>query len=160
MQDMTTEIAEIIAESAPHQYSDIIVDPITPEFFISAGLRVPKCVYLHPERTILQHLDTLSSALDSFEQKMHTLSSRRRFGTTNGGYMGWFPQVSKPGDVIVVLNGSTMPIVLRRSDVYYETSGKEEWDGTWKVMGACYVRGFMNAAAYSLVKEEVVISLS
>ncbi len=37
----------------------------------------------------------------------------RRFCFTDGGYMGWVPQLSQPGDIVVLLLGARVPFVLR-----------------------------------------------
>jgi hypothetical protein len=49
------------------------------------------------------------------------------------------------GDVVVVLYGGRTPFLLRRKD-----------DGTWILVGECYVHGMMNGEVFDLdgVEEE------
>ena len=60
----------------------------------------------------------------------------RSFFTTDDGYIGLAPIATKPGDEISVLLGCPLPLVLRPCG-----------DGYYKVVGECYIDGFMEGAA-------------
>ncbi len=60
----------------------------------------------------------------------------RSFFTTNDGYIGLAPTATKPGDEVCILLGCRTPLVLRRCE-----------DGHHKVVGECYIDGFMDGKA-------------
>ena len=60
----------------------------------------------------------------------------RSFFTTVDGYIGLAPMATKPGDEVCVLLGCQTPLVLRPCG-----------DGSHKVVGECYIDGFMDGAA-------------
>ena len=82
-------------------------------------------------------------ALDnSPEDKLYIAQVRssirgRSFFTTDDGYVGLAPTATKLGDQVSVLLGCQSPLVLRPCG-----------DGSYKVMGECYIDGFMDGAAY------------
>jgi hypothetical protein len=57
------------------------------------------------------------------------------FFTTTTGLMGLAPNGTRRGDVVVILQGCSLPVVLRESNVR---------DGCWVLVGAAYVAGFMH----------------
>ena len=63
-------------------------------------------------------------------------SRGRSFFTTVNGYIGLSPTATKPGDEVCILLGCQSPLVLRPSG-----------DGYHKVVGECYIDGFMDGAA-------------
>ena len=60
----------------------------------------------------------------------------RSFFTTDDGYIGLAPIATKPGDQVCILLGCQAPLVLRPCG-----------DGYHKVVGECYIDGFMEGAA-------------
>jgi hypothetical protein len=56
-----------------------------------------------------------------------------QFRMTEKGYMGILPPFTSPGDWICILNGGTVPFVLRQLDEDY-----------WMLVGECYLHGFMD----------------
>ena len=60
----------------------------------------------------------------------------RSFFTTDDGYIGLAPIATKPGDQVCILLGCRTPLVLRPCG-----------DGYHKVVGECYIDGFMEGAA-------------
>ena len=60
----------------------------------------------------------------------------RSFFTTNDGYIGLAPIATKPGDQVCILLGCQSPLVLRPCG-----------DGSHRVVGECYIDGFMDGAA-------------
>jgi hypothetical protein len=78
-----------------------------------------------------------------------TLVTRYRgFAITFGGWFVVGPDIMQAGDVVVVLYGGRTPFLLRRKD-----------DGTWILVGECYVHGMMNGEVFDLdgVEEEEFI---
>ncbi len=61
----------------------------------------------------------------------------RSFFTTVDGYIGLAPIATKPGDQVCILLGCQSPLVLRPCG-----------DGSHKVVGECYIDGFMDGAAF------------
>ncbi|CZR35522.1 hypothetical protein LB506_010365 [Fusarium annulatum] len=75
-----------------------------------------------------------------------TLVTRYRgFAITFGGWFVVGPDIMQAEDVVVVLYGGRTPFLLRRKD-----------DGTWILVGECYVHGMMNGEVFDLdgVEEE------
>ena len=60
----------------------------------------------------------------------------RSFFTTADGYIGLAPKATKPGDEVCILLGCQTPLLLRPCG-----------DGSHKVVGECYIDGFMDGAA-------------
>ena len=57
--------------------------------------------------------------------------------TTVDGYIGLAPTATKPNDEVCILLGCQTPLVLRPCG-----------DGSHKVVGECYIDGFMDGAAF------------
>lgn len=79
------------------------------------------------------------SAGNTFRQvrtAMINATKNRRLGGTASGYIGLFPEVSKAGDRVFVLNGCHVPVVLR-----------PRGDNKFKFVGECYVHGIMGGVA-------------
>ncbi|GAB1317419.1 hypothetical protein MFIFM68171_07629 [Madurella fahalii] len=68
-----------------------------------------------------------------------TLLERRLF-VTKKGYLGAGPLSARVGDAVYVLAGGHVPFVLRK-----RAGGEEE--GTWRLIGDCYVHGVMHGEA-------------
>ena len=85
---------------------------------------------------------TRDTALEhSMEKQLYLAIIRSRiqgrsFLTTVNGQIGLAPIVTKPGDEVAVLLGCRSPLVLRPFG-----------DGSHKVVGECYIDGFMEGAA-------------
>ncbi|KAM6514257.1 hypothetical protein FALCPG4_015412 [Fusarium falciforme] len=60
----------------------------------------------------------------------------RRFAGTNEGLVGWVPQGTRRGDMVVVLYGSRVPFVLRKVG-----------EGKYNLVGECYIHGLMAGEA-------------
>lgn len=75
----------------------------------------------------------------------------RRFAGTEGGLIGWVPEESIEGDLVVIPYGSRVPLVLR-----------SEGNSKYKLMGECYVHGLMDGRAIQAKgskEREAIISL-
>jgi hypothetical protein len=77
-----------------------------------------------------------------FERRLRSTISRRRFITTVNGYLGIAYDSVRRGDRICIALGGRMPLVLRPID------------GTYKVIGECYVHGLMFGEALNNIKSE------
>jgi hypothetical protein len=60
---------------------------------------------------------------------------------TASGMLGLFPPLTRPGDEICVLDGFTIPVVLRKHDNGYQH------------VGGCYVDGLMEGEAGDMLRE-------
>ena len=76
----------------------------------------------------------------------------RKLITTEGGYVGLALETVEQGDAMAVLLGCSMPIVLRKVE-------GEDGDVRWRVIGECYVHGFMHGEAmeWGLETRDIVL---
>ncbi|KAI1117664.1 heterokaryon incompatibility protein-domain-containing protein [Nemania sp. NC0429] len=81
-------------------------------------------------------IETWLSKARNVEQGIAYFSKGRRFAGTDGGLIGWVPEESVEGDVIVIPYGSKVPLVVR-------SDGK----GGHRVVGDCYIHGLMDGQA-------------
>jgi hypothetical protein len=72
----------------------------------------------------------------SVHRPFKVLTAGRKFAVTRDGRLAWCPVKSQAGDVIAVLNGGTVPFVLRPND-----------GGRYSVVGDAYVQGIMDGDA-------------
>ena len=71
---------------------------------------------------------------------------------TSSGYIGLGAPCAKAGDTICVLNGSPVPSVLRKvlhDDSIYNGHADQKNVARWKLVGNCYLHGFMDNEATS-----------
>ncbi len=76
-----------------------------------------------------------------------SLSRRRQICITKGQRLVLMPDSARAGDVLCVLFGARTPVALRPVD-----------DGTYQVLGGCYVPGFMFGKAVDMMKMGTVKS--
>ncbi len=81
--------------------------------------------------------DIPSSSSDFYRLLAHYLPGRTFF-TTSQGYIGLAPAAIQKGDLVVVLLGSTRPVLLRPVS---------QQDGCYSLVGSCYVHGLMDSEA-------------
>ncbi|KAF2491461.1 hypothetical protein BU16DRAFT_594392 [Lophium mytilinum] len=62
--------------------------------------------------------------LQRFFQVADTISNRRRLFVTSSGHLGYGPEYTRPGDVVVILGGANMPLMLRKKDALYQLLGE------------------------------------
>jgi len=65
------------------------------------------------------------------------LTISRRLFKTKKGYLGLEPRSLKDGDEVALLKGGMVPLVIRKTDKYFE------------LVGDCYVHGIMHGEAFS-----------
>ncbi|KAJ4334332.1 hypothetical protein N0V95_009196 [Ascochyta clinopodiicola] len=91
-----------------------------------------------------------SHPMHQLNDKLHTFLSRfhdtvrkkaRRLMVTEEGYLGMAPCRARPGDVVAILYGCSIPLVLRGD-------GRD----AWQVIGEGYVHGYMNGEVAALVR--------
>jgi hypothetical protein len=69
----------------------------------------------------------------------------KRFARTRDGHICLVPHMVEKGDRIVVVRGVRQPLVLRKGS---EAESKELGCGLWRLVGCCYVHGFMAGEAF------------
>lgn len=67
----------------------------------------------------------------AFTNSWTSANSTRRMVTTEKGYIGMMPELTRSGDLLCVLFGSRMPVILRHMEGHYI------------FIGECYVHGLM-----------------
>lgn len=55
------------------------------------------------------------------------------FVVTEDGHIGWPDARARAGDQIAILLGCTTPAILRAREI-----------GEWKIVGSCFIHGYMN----------------
>lgn len=86
----------------------------------------------------------MNDKLDTFLSRFHDTVRKkaRRLLITEGGYIGVAPCRARPGDVIAILYGCSIPLVLREQSSLAK----------WQVIGEGYVHGYMNGEVATLIK--------
>ena len=87
----------------------------------------------------------------SYTDAILNTSNNGAYMITNTGYIGLGPLYAVDGDAIIIFNGASTPSILRRVihgesiEGKHSTAGEEEEDvGTWRIIGTCYIHGFMD----------------
>ena len=81
----------------------------------------------------------LVSIKDFWAAMRNGLRDRKGF-ITKGGLLGSGPRAMRPGDRVWLLNGGSVPFILRRKT--------EGWSGdAWEILGYAYVQGIMDGEA-------------
>ncbi|KAH6618759.1 heterokaryon incompatibility protein-domain-containing protein [Boeremia exigua] len=86
----------------------------------------------------------MNDKLDTFLSRFHDTVRKksRRLMVTEEGIVGVAPCRAKPGDMVVIIYGCSIPLVLRM-DPSLEA---------WQVLGEAYVHGYMNGEVSNLVR--------
>lgn len=82
-----------------------------------------------------------------FESCFSQWSQGRNFSTTGRGHMGWIPTAAVTGDHIVIFRGCRVPFVVRPHE-----------DG-YKLLGDCYVHGFMEGPSHHFNASDDIIKI-
>ena len=81
---------------------------------------------------------------------------RTFFGTVEGGFGLCFPHAI-PGDEVWVLAGGRVPFVLRSMDDAGEATGRDaEGPVRRRLVGECYLHGFVDGEAERMGKSDMV----
>ncbi|KAK5723944.1 hypothetical protein LTR17_013786 [Elasticomyces elasticus] len=72
-------------------------------------------------------------------------SHDRRFGQTVNGRMCLLPPEAAKGDLVCLIRGSQVPVLLRKSETYYEN------------VGECYVHGIMHGELEGMAEDDIVL---
>lgn len=84
----------------------------------------------------------ISTELQEMVNQVSPAWEGRAFGVTEGGYFAFFPEGTRKGDIICLLDGLTLPVCLREA----KPAPREAYE----LVGPAYVQGIMNGAAMSL----------
>jgi hypothetical protein len=86
----------------------------------------------------------MNNKLDTFLSRFHDTVRKkaRRLMITEEGLTGVAPCRARPGDIVAVLYGCSIPLVLRKA-------GQQD---AWRVIGEAYVHNYMNGEVSTLVK--------
>ncbi|KAI3323029.1 heterokaryon incompatibility protein-domain-containing protein [Xylariaceae sp. AK1471] len=71
----------------------------------------------------------------------------RKMVYTKSGYIGLGPRLTQEGDRVFLVKGSRTPLLLR----------PQQQNGTWELLGDCYVHGIMQAEAFDETKCETFV---
>jgi hypothetical protein len=86
------------------------------------------------------------------ESVVGTILNGKRLFVSEKGYIGWGPEKTKVGDVIVVMNGGEMPFIVRQIEgMPLGSIEKGALDCT--LVGETYVHGLMNGQALKAVEK-------
>lgn len=89
----------------------------------------------------VRNLFSASMPLEVRAELMHNIkdfSRHRRLFITSGGFLGLGPAMTQRKDEVAILMGASVPFV-----------GRERADGTWELLGECYVHGIMDGEMVS-----------
>ncbi|CAO2650180.1 Nn.00g014720.m01.CDS01 [Neocucurbitaria sp. VM-36] len=89
--------------------------------------------------------NTTSDAGDNYRLALEGNICGWRFFTTQGGFVGLGPPNTMAGDLVYVLNGASVPFLLRRSATR---------TGAYRLVGECYVHGLMNGEGGKMSPED------
>ncbi|CAG5166866.1 uncharacterized protein ALTATR162_LOCUS6989 [Alternaria atra] len=104
----------------------------------------PPTLHRPPSHPMHQMNDKLDTFLSRFHDTVR--KKARRLMVTEQGYVGVAPCRARPGDVVGVLFGCSIPLVLRR----------EASQDAWQVVGEGFVYGHMNGEIADQVKSRRV----
>lgn len=70
-----------------------------------------------------------------FLKVVDMICARRRLFVTSSGHLGYGPEHTRPGDVVVILGGANMPLMLRKKEALYQ------------LLGECFIDEIMSGEA-------------
>jgi len=89
-----------------------------------------------------------------YGQSIVTASMNRRFYVTSTGYLGIGPKDTQTGDEVYAINGSKVPLVLRRDALGFRDKNNRAKEDTtdptyphFRLVGDCYTHGMMDGEA-------------
>lgn len=135
----------VFVRQAPKALETFLKNPqaaaVTHPFVRTECLRVP-LEHSYTETRSVEfykwfHKHRMTNSL--IEDSLQRWSARKRFCRTEDGRLARVPENAAPGDSICILHGAEVPYVLRLQE-----------DGTFTVIGECYVHGIMHGEALDL----------
>ncbi len=84
---------------------------------------------------------------DRFAKTVAAVCHGRKFFITENGFFGVGPAAMDIGDAVHILLGADVPFLLRQKNM----CGRYELDGSWSLVGECYVQGLMVGEAVRAV---------
>jgi hypothetical protein len=100
----------------------------------------PPTLHRPPSHPMYQMNDKLDTFLSRFHDTVR--KKARRLMVTEQGYVGVAPCRARPGDVVAILFGCSIPLVLRKASS----------QDAWQVVGEGFVYGYMNGEIAERVK--------
>jgi hypothetical protein len=85
-----------------------------------------------------------SLIIDFLQRVQSVIWNRKFFVSRHSGWIGLAPMASRVGDEICILDGCTVPVVLRHCDAYSEDIYEHDF---FQLVGECYVHGMMDGEA-------------
>jgi hypothetical protein len=82
-----------------------------------------------------------------FAKTVAAVCHGRKFFITENGFFGVGPAATEIGDAVHILLGADVPFLLRQKNM----CGRYEPDGSWSLVGECYVQGLMVGEAVRAV---------
>ncbi|KAK4692771.1 hypothetical protein P7C71_g4496, partial [Lecanoromycetidae sp. Uapishka_2] len=79
---------------------------------------------------------------DAYLEYVGLICVQRSFVTTEEGYIGIAPQLTKPGDIVVALLGCDRLLILR------PVERMQHGDEKHRIVGECYIHGMQNGEAF------------
>ncbi|KAF1960878.1 hypothetical protein CC80DRAFT_501126 [Byssothecium circinans] len=76
-----------------------------------------------------------------FLKVVDMISGRRRLFVTSSGHLGYGPEHTRPGDVVVILGGANMPLMLRKKEALYQ------------LLGECFIDEIMSGEAVQAMQK-------
>lgn len=91
----------------------------------------------------LLHSMTLRPLAHPFKSIFDQIYSSRRFFVSESGKIGWASPYARPGDSLVMFQGSRIPLAARLVG-----------DNIWECVGGCYVHGCMDGEVFKATTSE------
>ncbi|USP74571.1 hypothetical protein yc1106_01845 [Curvularia clavata] len=76
-----------------------------------------------------------------FLKVVDMICARRRLFVTSSGHLGYGPEHTRPGDVVVILGGANMPLMLRKKEALYQ------------LLGECFIDEIMSGEAVQAMQK-------
>ncbi|KAL0933497.1 ankyrin and het domain protein [Colletotrichum truncatum] len=87
-------------------------------------------------------------AFETFSGAHNKWTYNRRFYRSEGGRFGWVVDGTQPGDAVVLFHGCDSTFVVRQTA-----------DGTWRIIGDCYIHGLMDGEGLRPEFEEMYFQI-
>ena len=95
------------------------------------------CATIHPSMDLVFIQNVLWTLFQESDHFSEYVDRTRVLAYTLAGQVGWIPEASEPGDVVVLFQDSPFPFILR-----------ERPDGYYSVIGDAYIQGIMEGQAW------------
>ena len=158
-----TDFSTSTPSETPSAHKENLPPPPNPECFyvidlksdISFPLDTPGPPPVSPDVPHEQGWDS------RFSNAINRVLRLRCLVRTQKGYLGLVPDSSRVGDSVCLLQGASIPFILRLVDPKEEEGTGENLESKerWKVVGESYVHGVMQGEVWEKVKEEDIVDI-